>query len=218
MTPDEPFATGRDADVYAVGADRVLRRYRDGADVAREAAVMVHLAAHGFPVPTVFHAAGPDLVMSRVPGPTMLAALLDGTTDVDTAAAVLAGLHHRLHGVPARRSSDPDHRVLHLDLHPDNVLLGPDGPVLIDWRNAGDGPPELDVAMSAVILAQAAVGAMGSLTELARPLLPAFLAAVGGRPARQLDAALALRGRDGNLTADEVANLARAGDLVRAGG
>ena len=30
------------------------------------------------------------------------------------------------------------------------------GPVVIDWRNATDGAPDLDVALSAVILAQVA--------------------------------------------------------------
>jgi aminoglycoside phosphotransferase (APT) family kinase protein len=119
-----------------------------------------------------------------------------------------------LRDIPARVSRDPVARVLHLDLHPDNVLLGPIGPVLIDWRNTQEGPPELDVAMSALILAQVAVGDT-DLATLARSLLTAFLRTVGGQPERQLDRALALRGADPNLTGREVDDLPRAIALVR---
>ncbi|MFF4396554.1 phosphotransferase family protein [Streptomyces sp. NPDC001480] len=73
-------------------------------------------------------------------------------------AAELARLLRLLHAVPARDSADPGARVLHLDLHPDNVILTPDGPRVIDWSNAEDGPPGLDWGTSAVILAQVAVG------------------------------------------------------------
>lgn len=76
------IAAGRDADVFAIDAGRVLRRYRDGGDVAVEAAAMVHLAGHGFPVPAVYRAEGADLVMARVPGPTMLTALRDAEIEL----------------------------------------------------------------------------------------------------------------------------------------
>ena len=33
---------------------------------------MRHLSAHGYPVPDVHDAAGPDIVMERLDGPTML--------------------------------------------------------------------------------------------------------------------------------------------------
>ena len=42
-------------------------------------------------------------------------------------------------------------RLVHFDLHPDNVLLGPDGPVLIDWTNAHAGDPDADVALTWLI-------------------------------------------------------------------
>jgi tRNA A-37 threonylcarbamoyl transferase component Bud32 len=59
MFDSPPLASGRDADVVAVDAQRVLRRYRHGGD----AAVMAYLAEAGFPVPTVYHVEGADLVM-----------------------------------------------------------------------------------------------------------------------------------------------------------
>ncbi len=201
--------------MFAIDAERVLRRYRGDMDVAAEAAVMAYLAEHGFPVPAVYHAAGTDLVMRRVPGPTLLTALLTTEVDVSSAAGVLADLHHRLRRVPARTSRDPALRVLHMDLHPGNVLLGPDGPVLIDWRNSADGAPDLDAAMTALILAQAAVGDEHDLLVTARALLPAFLDAVGGEPQRELARAVALRGADANLTHREVIALPRAEELVR---
>jgi hypothetical protein len=48
---NEPIASGREADIFALAAGRVLRRYRRVADVTGEAAVMTHVAAHGYPVP-----------------------------------------------------------------------------------------------------------------------------------------------------------------------
>lgn len=173
---------------------------------------MGYLAGHGFPVPVVYRAAGPDLVMDRVPGPTLLTALVDGEVDASFAGQTLADLHNRLARVPARLSRDPAMRVLHLDLHPDNVLLGPRGPVLIDWRNTSEGPHDLDVAMSALILAQVAVGEQ---TNLTLATLTAFAHAVDGQPLSQLDTAVARRGADSNLTSREVQDLPRATTLVR---
>jgi Ser/Thr protein kinase RdoA (MazF antagonist) len=203
-----PIASGRDADVYAISDDRVLRRYRAGGDVTAEAAVMVHVARHGFPVPAVYHAAGADLVMARLDGPTMLAALRTGEVDPASAGRTLADLHDRLGRVPALA---PGKSVLHLDLHPDNVLLGPHGPVVIDWRNTREGPHDLDVAMSALILAQVAVAD----EEPASAVLTALLASVDARPLDRLDEAVGMRGADKNMTAEELEDLPRAAELTR---
>ncbi|MEH0973809.1 phosphotransferase [Micromonospora sp. CPCC 205546] len=152
-----PLASGRDADVYAIDDRRVLRRYRAGGDVAAEARVMAYVADLGFPVPAVYEAHGADLVMERIHGRTMLSALIAGELDAVEAARCLADLHDRLHALPPRLSKREDVRVLHLDLHPENVMLTSRGPLVIDWRNATEGPADLDVALSAVILAQVAV-------------------------------------------------------------
>jgi aminoglycoside phosphotransferase (APT) family kinase protein len=202
------IATGRDADVFALGKDRVLRRYRDGGDVAREADVMTYLAGHGFPVPAVHDATGADIVMERLNGPTMLTALRTSEIDARVAGRTLADLHNQLRRIPARVSPDPKVRVLHMDLHPDNVILGSRGPVVIDWRNTREGAPDLDAAMSALIVAQIAVA-----NERAHAVLTAFLDSVDG--VRRLDEALAIRRADKNLTSQEIEDLAVAVSLIR---
>ncbi|HEY7048054.1 MAG TPA: phosphotransferase [Jatrophihabitantaceae bacterium] len=204
------LAAGRDADVYALDAERVLRRYRAGGDVGFEAAIMRHVAEHGYPVPAVYAAEGPDLVLERLAGPTMAQALLAGDLAIDAGAAMLADLLDRLHAMPA---SDPALSVLHLDLHPQNVLLAARGPVVIDWRNAAEGPAELDVALSALILAQLVVA---EAEPKAGELLDALLLRVGPAAARGIDGALTRRRRDPNLTDRELAELDSAAALVHA--
>ncbi|MFJ9081069.1 phosphotransferase [Streptomyces sp. NPDC102384] len=147
---------GRTADVYALDDRWVLRRYREGLDARGEGDVLAYVRAHGFPAPQVRAdgglAAG-ELVLERLTGPTQLDAMMRGELEAADAGRELAELLRRLHAVPAR----PGGRVLHLDLHPDNVIRTPNGPVVIDWANAEVGEPGLDWAMSALILAEVAV-------------------------------------------------------------
>jgi tRNA A-37 threonylcarbamoyl transferase component Bud32 len=193
----------------------VLRRYRERGrgEVTREAAAMAHATAHGFPAPAVFTAAGTDLVMERLHGPVLLDAVAARDHSTHDAGRVLADLHARLHALPSR-SGNPDERVLHLDLHPANVVLTSRGPVLIDWTNATDGPPDLDVALTAVILAQAAVEPGHEHADVAREMLAAFVEATGGQALSMLDRALARRAGDRSLSAAEVGLLDTAAALI----
>ena len=68
----ELIGQGRDCDVFTAGPGRVVRRNRAGRSTETEALTMQHCAAHGYPVPEVFDADGPDIVMQRLDGPTML--------------------------------------------------------------------------------------------------------------------------------------------------
>jgi Phosphotransferase enzyme family len=43
-------------------------------------------------------------------------------------------------------------RLCHGDLHPSNVILGDDGPMIVDWFDASRGDPIADVARSSVTL------------------------------------------------------------------
>src|SRR4051794_5007899 len=100
VTGLELVGAGREADVYALDEHRVLRRYRGGLDAGHEAMTMAYLAAHGYPVPAVYHSAGRDLVLERLTGRTIAQEWLAGTVELDSAARLLADLHSRLHAVP----------------------------------------------------------------------------------------------------------------------
>jgi aminoglycoside phosphotransferase (APT) family kinase protein len=201
--------------VYEIDEAWVLRREREGGgDTAGEGAVTEHVHAHGYPAPRVRPTGSrTDLVMERLSGPTMLQACLAGTLHVTEAGSILARLLRHLHTVPALRSTDPAVRVLHLDLHPENVILTPDGPRVIDWSNTEEGDPALDWAVSAVILAQAAV-AGDHLSGPARTMLTALLA--GPCPLTRPALAEALRRRSANptMSRSEVELLREAEELI----
>ncbi|HEY5514693.1 MAG TPA: phosphotransferase [Pengzhenrongella sp.] len=210
------LAVGTTADIYLVDDERVLRRYRDGHDTAYEAALMRHAAEHGFPVPALYSSDGCDLVMERLHGPTLLQALAAGEFNLQDGADIMADLHHRLHAVPAPRGAVANDVVVHLNLHPGNIILSEShGPALVDWTNARLGSVDLDIAMSAIILGEVAADSNGDYSRAARAMLVAFLAVVSGNPLAQLDAAAALRLRDLTLVADEKTLIAPAAALVR---
>jgi aminoglycoside phosphotransferase (APT) family kinase protein len=158
---DEPgplIASGRAADVYDLGDGRVLRRYRSAhPDLELEARIMRHVAEQGYPVPAVHDVDGTDLIMDRIDGDTMLDRLSAAPWKVVSYARLLARLQQRLARIEAptwmlAEAADRSHpqSVLHLDMHPMNVIMSPDGPVVIDWTNAAGGPPGFDGALTYV--------------------------------------------------------------------
>jgi aminoglycoside phosphotransferase (APT) family kinase protein len=140
------LAEGRASEILELGEGRVLRRFKAGGRPDREAEVMTHARAHGFPVPRVLEVRDDSLVLERVDGPTMLHDLRSRPWRMSVHARSLAALHARLHDVPFEGK-----RLLHLDFHPDNVLLSPRGPVVVDWTNARAGDPALDLALTWII-------------------------------------------------------------------
>jgi len=76
MEPLGPkIAEGRDSEIFEHGPGRVLRRARDGRSLVREAEVMRHVRANDYPAPGVFDAGEGWVVMERVEGGDMLAAM-----------------------------------------------------------------------------------------------------------------------------------------------
>ena len=65
------------------------------------------------------------------------------------AAKVDPGLARALDLIPEPESRL---RVCHGDLHPSNVILGRDGPMLVDWYDASRGDPVADVARTCLLL------------------------------------------------------------------
>ena len=121
---------------------------------------MAHARAHGYPVPAVEEISedGLDLVLERIDGSSMVSALTRRPWTLRKGGAVLAGLHHQLHEIPGpdwlpAAPGAPGDRLVHLDLHPLNVMLSAKGPVVIDWPNARRGAPSTDVALTWVLLA-----------------------------------------------------------------
>jgi len=159
--PGVRIGRGRSADVFLLAHDRVLRRYRDGHDAASEAAVMQYLSSLGYPVPEVYDVSGPDIVMARLDGATMLHTLGRQPWRIGELASLLATLQRRLHAI-APLASMPTRfgereSVLHLDFHPDNVMLTSAGPMVIDFASASAGPCGADVAQSWIIMATSTI-------------------------------------------------------------
>jgi streptomycin 6-kinase len=150
------IAEGRASEILDLGGGRVLRRFKAGGNPEREALVMRHAQEHGYPVPEVFEVGADSLVLERIEGPTMLQTLLEKPAALADQTRVLVQLHDQLHRIEAPaglRALGGGDRLLHLDLHPENVILSPTGPVVIDWANACRGEGLLDVVYTWMIIA-----------------------------------------------------------------
>jgi thiamine kinase-like enzyme len=92
---------------------------------------------------------GPDLVLERLRGPTMLADLSRRPWRARRYALTLARLHREPHSIgPPDFLRGEGATILHFDLHPANEMLTSQGPVVIDWANAARGVSALDVALT----------------------------------------------------------------------
>lgn len=209
----ELLARGRDADVFDRGDGTVLRRSRKGIDQRPEARVMAYVAEQGYPVPEVHEVSddGSDLIMAKVPGPTMVDVLGRGPWRARRIGAQLAELHARLHELPAPdwlAAVDDGDRLLHFDLHPLNVILSPDGPVVIDWTNACRGRPSGDLGRAWALMAAADAEVPALLKPVVgrvrRSLVAGFVDAAGRDEARAgLALAVALTLLDDNISGAE---------------
>ncbi len=165
MAEPRLIAEGRASEVFDLGDGHVLRRFKAGGNTEREALVMRHARARGYPVPEVIEVTPDALVLERIEGPTMLKAAFEDPASLPEQARTLARLHDDLHGIEAPTGLSAwgvGDRLLHLDLHPENVILSPAGPVVIDWTNARRGEALLDVVYTWVICATSTgVGQIG---------------------------------------------------------
>ena len=220
MEPLGPkLAEGRDSEIFEHGAGRVLRRARDGRSLEREAAVMRHVREHGYPAPEVFDAGEGWLVMERLEGRDMLADVRKTPRGVTRAAKQLADLHQRMGAIVAPEWLDAapgpaGDRMVHLDLHPLNVMSTPNGLVVIDWANARRGDPAIDIANTWALLACAEPPGNRferAVVALARGLvLRTFLAATDHDGAKRVMPALVeWRVQDRNHTDAERRRIAR---------
>lgn len=174
--------------------------------------------AAGYPTVRAHSHSAEGLVLDRASGPTMLQDLTGHPARMRRHARTLAELHRLLGAIQAPSGlSSPlgaGTSLLHLDLHPDNVLLTGNGPVVIDWANAAKGPAGADIATTWLLLAAAAPPPSGHLTQTVvtagrRLFLGAFLSAVDRKAATPyLSAVYELRQLDPNMTGAELDRMA----------
>jgi aminoglycoside phosphotransferase (APT) family kinase protein len=222
VEPGKLVASGRDGEIFEFGPGLVVRKTRDGRSLESEARTLEYMEAHGYPVPHVeeLRAGGSEMVMERLVGPMMMDAMTKGPRPMFANVRLLADLHDQLHEIPA-----PDwlpaidngpgaDRVLHLDLHPMNVMMTSRGPVVIDWPNAARGDPLTDVGFTYVLLTCPDMPGSWIVRTLVQPFRLAIAKVFAGRyrgPA--LPAAIAhaadLKQLDTNMAPNELAKIRR---------
>ena len=173
---------------------------------------MDYLRARGYPVPAIDDVSddGTEVVMEKIEGPSMVALMGRRPWRLRQQGAVLAELHRRLHEIVAPdwlppAPGDRGDRVLHLDLHPLNVIASRNGPVVIDWANASRGVGDVDVAVAWLLIASGEMP-FGRLKSTAlqrgrKVFLDSFLRGCDLRAARQHLGRLAeWKAQDPNMT------------------
>lgn len=149
--------------------------------MAGEARTMEFLRRAGYPVPAVEEISddGLELVLERIDGVSMVEAIGRAPWTVRRQARTLADLHTHLHQISAPEFLDgaplgSGNQVIHLDLHPLNVMIGPKGPVVIDWTGACAGDPDIDVGIAWLLMAAGEIpgnSAKAKLLGIGRRLL-----------------------------------------------
>ena len=182
---------------------------------------MTYLAEAGFPVPRVYDADGPTWSWSGSRAGTCWLTWPAGRGWSAATPGPWPGCTTGCTRSPRRRRCPQRHgsgdRVLHLDLHPGNVMLTPSGPVVIDWTGAASGAPAVDVAMVQVIIATSDVDALPrrirpAVAALRSVLLRQYLAAVQDDPAPVLARVARARMADPNVRPAEVRRLEEIAD------
>ena len=220
MEPGALIASGRDGDIFEFGNDLVVRKTRDGRSIEHEARIMRYAADHGYPVPEVHdvRANGSEIVMQRIDGPLMMDPMAKRPWTIPRYASLLADLHDQLHRIPApawlKQWSDGGDRLVHLDLHPLNVLMSAHGPVVIDWSNAARGEALSDIALTYVLVTCPHMPGPRAVQIAAQPARVALARLFTRRYRSQnLDARIAvaadLKTLDRHMSPDEIANLHR---------
>jgi aminoglycoside phosphotransferase (APT) family kinase protein len=202
-----------------------LRRAKNGRVIEGEARMIRYAREHGYPVPEIYDVleGGTEIVMERIEGPMMMDAMMRAPWRMPRYCRELADLHDRLHVIPAPEwlHDAGGDRLVHLDLHPMNVMLTESGPIVIDWTNAARGEPLLDVAVTFVLLTCPRFPGSDFINAAARPVRGAlgsmFTKRYRGKELdRQLVIAAGLKALDKNLSEKEVAACERLGARVSA--
>jgi aminoglycoside phosphotransferase (APT) family kinase protein len=219
--PGELLASGRDADIFECGPGLVLRRSRNARSLAAEARVMTYLHEQGYPVPRIEEISGDgrDLVMERVDGPSLADWMSRRPWALRRGATMLADLHKQLHSITAPDFLPPadvgeGDQIAHMDLHPLNVIVGKQGPVVIDWARTGRGDGMTDVTIAWMLSASAAMPATGVQSAVVRFGRWQFATAFAHRfdvhlIAERASAVAEWKAKDANMSGLEIATMRR---------
>lgn len=93
--------------------------------------------------------------------PDLVAGLADGIRISGLAPTVVGELLSLLDDLDDGRRA-----LCHFDLHPGNVIVAPQGWVVIDWLTASSGPPDADFARTLVLDPPSATSAHGKFMSL----------------------------------------------------
>jgi aminoglycoside phosphotransferase (APT) family kinase protein len=184
-----------------------------------EARTMQYLYEHGYPIPRVDEVSGDgtELVMERIDGVNMVEALNTAPWKAKRFGRTLADLHNELHALSApewlpRAPVGVGDRLLHLDLHPLNVMMSSGGPIVIDWARTARGDPTIDLALTWTLISAGEVptkGFKGKLVgsiraRLIRGFIEDFDRDVVGN---EVEAVVAWKSQDQNMSESEVASM-----------
>lgn len=210
-------------------APLVVRLFRDGSGAAADREYLAMRAAmeHQLPVPTVIARdqidGRPVMITTFAPGLPAAKLLRENPESARHIGAMMGRELGRLHQVAAPPDLAPSDqwierggdalasmrpllepvphqdRLLHLDYHPNNILMA-NGEItaIVDWENALPGPPHMDLARSRAIVQSAKLGGLfpaelgAMLDQFESGLVDGHREVVGPDPLPELSAAWGL--------------------------
>lgn len=164
--------SGRSAEISEYEPGWVAKTAKPGYEqiLELEAGNYRALTDRGLPMPRTRGVIDGRLILEHIPGDTMLAVLERDRSRSAELAAVFLDLWERVHAaspagvMPVRARIEwglgrsvgslpaGEPALCHYDFHPGNVILAPDGAVVIDWVDALAGPVAADYARTLILL------------------------------------------------------------------
>ncbi|WP_051197111.1 phosphotransferase [Jonesia quinghaiensis] len=218
---------------YAINDAYVAHELVLPADQYLGLGLLDHITEHGYTAPRLIEIVDNTLIMEHIHGPTLFQALVSGETSYADGAEIVDALHRALHDIPLPKNADQfvgkehhhllrgtDHErasnlaIIHLDLHPANIILAADGAYPINWECARIGPPDLDRASTALAIGVVA-SEVNELQQASREYLHQLHRLFGNGYLRYLDEANAHHKTHPDLTDEDRGHLDTAQLVVR---
>ena len=91
--------------------------------------------------------------VNATPAPSGIPSLIDALRSNIDAAQPLSSFERAM-GHEALERQPHEAALCHFDVHPNNVLMGPTQPMIIDWFDAASGSPAADIVRSSILMRQ----------------------------------------------------------------